>query len=620
MTQNGRIFLFAALSFGLIAGLSARLRAQQANTPPVQVQPQTAPAASQPQTAPTAKELQAAAVSSQAQAAPAAKQPDAAPAADQDQEPNPLKRRLSDKERFAQRKQLRQELKGAYKTWLNEDVTYIISDTERKAFRNLSNDEERDAFIEAFWQRRNPDPDSPENSFREEHYRRIAYANEHFSAGMPGWRTDRGHIYIVFGKPDDIEDHPGGYYQRTAQEGGGPISTYPFQVWHYRHIDGIGDDVTMEFVDTCQCNDYHYSLDPDAKDVMTYEGQQNGLGYTTREDLNYVNRNPTKFKYNLENKGGGGGAGDLQGAANFQRLEQYNKLFAPQPVKFADLDEFISEHKILDGPIFPFDVRTDYTRVTDSMDLVPITIQIRNKDITFVTKDGVSSGEVNILGRVTTITHRTVQTFENTVKVEEPSELLQQSQNRQSVYWKALPLPPGLYRLDIAIKDVNNPDHKGLYGRGIEVPTYQDDKLGTSTLILADQMNQVSSHQIGGGDYIIGDTFIRPRVSDSPVKPVTFNRKQDLSFWMQVYNLGIDDATKSNNATVTYQIIDQATGTAMLSKELNSKDLGPHSDELTLEKTLPIAGLLPGKYKVAITINDSVTKQEIAQSAPFVVE
>lgn len=610
MTQNGSIFLFAALSCGLVAGPSARLWAQQANTTPAQ---------SQTQTAPTAKELQAAEIPSQPKATPAAS---AAPAAnqDQDQEPNPLKRRLSDRERFAQRKELRKELKGAYKTWLNQDVAYIITEQERKAFESLSNDEERDAFIEAFWQRRNPDPESPDNTYKDEHYRRIAYANEHFSAGMPGWRTDRGHIYIVYGPPDDIEDHPGGYYERTAEEGGGPITTYPFQVWHYRHIDGIGDDVTMEFVDTCQCNDYHYSLDPDAKDVMTFEGQQNGLGYTTREDLNYVNRNPTEFKYNLENKGNGGGPMDREQAVNFQRIEQYTKLFAPPPVKFADLDNFISEHKILDGPVFPFDVRTDFTRVTDSMDLVPITLQIKNKDITFVTKDGVAEGEVNILGKVTTITHRVVQSFETTVKVDEPSELLQQAQNRESVYWKALPLPPGLYRLDIAIKDVNNPDHVGIYGRGIEVPTYIDDKLGTSSLILADKMNAVSSHQIGGGNFVIGDTFIEPRVSDGPAKPVTFNRDQDLSFWMQIYNLGIDDATKSNNATVTYQIIDTATGTPMLTKELSSKELGAHSDELTVEKTLPIGGLSPGKYKVTITVNDSVTKQEIAQSAPFVVE
>jgi hypothetical protein len=255
---------------------------------------------------------------------------------------------------------------------------------------------------------------------------------------------------------------------------------------------------------------------------------------------------------------------------------------------------------------------------------------MKNRDITFVTKDGVAKGVVNILGKVTTLTHKTVQTFEDTVEVEQPAELLEKSLDRQSVYWKALPLLPGLYRLDIAIKDENNKDHMGYYGRGIEVPTYHDEKLGTSTLILADQMNTVSSREIGSGNFIIGNTFIRPRVSSSlkPNAPVTFKRSQQLNFWMQVYNLGIDEATKSNQATLTYQIVKTTPATASTSaadtvvfeKQLDSKDLGAHSDQMTVEKTLPISGLEPGKYKVTIKINDAISKQEIAQSAPFVVE
>jgi hypothetical protein len=252
--------------------------------------------------------------------------------------------------------------------------------------------------------------------------------------------------------------------------------------------------------------------------------------------------------------------------------------------------------------------------------LVPITLQLRNRDITFVTKDGVSKGFVNILIKVTTLTHKTVQSQEDTVRVEEPAELLEKTLDHKSVYWKALPLLPGLYRLDIAIKDVNNPDHVGLFGHSLEVPTYHDEKLATSSLILGDEMNTVSSHDLGAGSCVIGNTHICPRVSPNAATPVTFKRSQQLNFWMQVYNLGIDDATKSNQATVTYQIVDAATNTVVFEKELASKDLGAHSDQLTVEKTLPMAGLQPGKYKVTIKINDTISKQEIAQSAPFVVE
>jgi GWxTD domain-containing protein len=547
--------------------------------------------------------------------APAGQQ-QAAPASGQEQEPDPLKRQLNDKELYNARNAVRRELKGPYRTWLNEEVPYIITDEERKAFLSLSNDEEREAFIENFWLRRNPNPDSPENEFREEHYRRIAYANEHFAAGKPGWKTDRGRIYIMWGQPDSIDSHPtGGLYERPMDEGGGETSTFPFEVWHYRYLEGVGDNIDLEFVDTCMCADYHFTIDRSEKDALLHVP---GAGLTTFEEMSKQGKQD-RFQGGLEHLGGGPFTVNNQ-SKEFDRIELQSKIFAPPPIKFADLDAFVSEHKVLTGPPLPFDVRTDFVRVTESTDLVPITIQIRNRDITFVTKDGVSKGVVNILGKVTTIMHKTVQTFEDTVEIDEPAELLEKTLDNRRVYWKALPLQPGLYRLDIALKDVNNPDHVGIYGRGIEVPVFNDEKLGASSLILADEMHTVPSRQIGGDKFIIGNTYVRPRVTANPATPASFKRSQDLNFWMQVYNLGIDEATKSNSATVTYQITDAATNTVILEKQLESKDLGAHSDQLTVERTLPIAGLAPGKYKVTVKINDAISKQEIAQSAPFVVE
>src|ERR1700726_4958065 len=148
-------------------------------------------------------------------------------------------------------KELKKELDSQYKKWLDEDVVYIISPEERSAFLHLATNEEREQFIEQFWQRRNPDPDSADNTFKEEHYRRIAYANEHFSSGIPGWRTDRGRIYIEYGKPDSIETHPtGGTWDRPMSQGGGTTTTYPYEDWTYNYIEGIGNNVELEFVDT----------------------------------------------------------------------------------------------------------------------------------------------------------------------------------------------------------------------------------------------------------------------------------------------------------------------------------------------------------------------------------
>ena len=535
-----------------------------------------------------------------------------------DNQVNPLQRPLSDKDKFKQQRELRNELKGPYKRWIDEDVRWIITDQELKAFKSLSNDEERDNFIEQFWQRRNPSPDSPENTYREEVYARIAYANEHFAAGMPGWKTDRGHIYIAYGKPDSIESHPsGGNYERPMEEGGGETSTYPFEVWHYRYLEGIGENIDIEFVDTCMCGDFHMTIDRSEKDALLHVP---GAGQTMYEQMGMATK-ADRFKGGLESLGSGPMSSSNQ-AKEFDRLELYAKLQAPPKVKFTDLESFLVNHKVLSGPFFPFQVRTDYVKITEDTVLVPLTLQIANKDITFSTKDGVSKGEVNVLGRVATITDHVVQTFEQTLVLEQPSELLPAELKQQSVHWWALPLRPGRYRVDIAIKDVNNPDHIGTWAQGIVVPKYDDEKLSASSLILADKMEQVPTKQIGAGQFIIGNTFVRPRVSSSPMDAVTFHRNQKLNFWMQVYNLGIDGKSKQNSATVQYQIVDLATNKMILDTSESSRSVGENSansDQLTVEKSVPLASLQPGKYQVKITVNDSISKQQVAQSASFTV-
>jgi GWxTD domain-containing protein len=536
----------------------------------------------------------------------------------QDSSQDPLKRKLSDKEQFKQQKEVREELKGPYKKWVNEDVHWIITDQELKAFKSLSNDEERDNFIEQFWLRRNPNPDSPENEFREEHYRRIAYANEHFAAGKPGWKTDRGHMYISFGKPDSIDSHPsGGTYERPMDEGGGETSTFPFETWHYRYLEGVGDNIDIEFVDSCMCGDYHMTINRAEKDALLHTP---GAGLTQAESLGMAKK-ADRFNGGLEQLGSGP-LSSMSQSKQFDRIELMAKLMAPPVIKYKDLDleAYMSQHKLLNGPYFPFDVRTDFVKVTDDTVLVPVTLQIKNRDITFQSKDGVSKGVVNIQGRVTTITGRIVQSFEDTVEVEEPSELMDKVLDNSKVYWKAMPLRPGRYRIDIGIKDVNNPDHVGIWGQGIIVPKFDEDKLSASSLILADKMERVPSKQIGTGNFIIGNTYIRPRVMQTAATPASFKRDQKLNFWMQVYNLGIDEKSRQNGATIQYEIIDSKTSKSVVTTSEDSKALGANQDQVTLEKSMPLTSLQPGNYMVKISVNDSVSKQTIAQTAPFTVE
>jgi GWxTD domain-containing protein len=534
----------------------------------------------------------------------------------QKDKPDPTQRERTDSEKIRVNREMKQELKGSYKTWVEQDVRWIITDQELQAFKHLSNDEERDQFIENFWLRRNPNPDSPDNEYREEHYARIAYANEHFAAGKQGWRTDRGHIYIAFGKPDSIDSHPsGGSYDRPMDEGGGNTSTFPFEIWHYRYIEGIGDNIDIEFVDTCMCGDYHMTIDRSEKDALKHTP---GAGLTMSEQMGQSTKADRFSGGGLEQLGSGPGT-QMNQSKQFDRLDQYAKLTAPPVIKFKDLESYMVSSKILTGPPFLFDVRTDYVKVTNDTVLVPLTLQIHNKDITYVTKDGVSTGTVNILGRVSNLNHRVIQTFEDPVAVQVPSELLGQTQTQSSVYWKALPLKPGLYKIDIVIKDVNNPDHIGRWQRSMNVPKYDDDQLSHSSLILADQMYRVPSKDVGAGNFVISNTHIRPRVPTGVAVPIAFHRNQNLNFWMQVYNLGIG-ANKQNGATVEYQIRDLATNKNILDTSEQTNQLNPNADQVTLEKSLPLASLMPGKYEVSIKVNDGVRKQQIAESAAFTVD
>src|SRR6266404_6482465 len=173
-------------------------------------------------------------------------------------------RKEEQKKKEAAAKRSREQENGsrALRKWLDEDVAYVITNEERAAFKALKTDEEREQFIEQFWLRRDPTPDTVDNEFKEEHYARIAYANEHFAAGIPGWKTDRGRMYIMYGKPDEIDSHPsGGSYDRPIEEGGGQTSTYPFETWRYRYLEGVGQEIEIEFVDTCMCGEYHMTID-----------------------------------------------------------------------------------------------------------------------------------------------------------------------------------------------------------------------------------------------------------------------------------------------------------------------------------------------------------------------
>ncbi|HEY6309113.1 MAG TPA: GWxTD domain-containing protein [Candidatus Angelobacter sp.] len=525
-------------------------------------------------------------------------------------EDDPLKRPRKNDNKDA----IKEKLGGVYKKWLDEDVRWIITDEELSAFKKLSNNAERDTFIESFWQRRDPTPDTAENEYKEEHYRRIAYANEHFAAGLPGWKTDRGRIYIMYGKPDSIDAHPmGGPYQRPAEEGGGQTETYPFEVWRYRYLEGIGQEIEIEFVDDCSCGAYEMTMDRSKKDALLHVPN---AGLTDMEAMGMANkadrfRNPESLGQGFFNQN--------MNTKEFDRLETFAKLNRAPDVKYAELRNELVSHRIRTNPL-PFDVRVDFVKLTSDTVLVPITLQIPLRSLTWANKDGVQRAVINVYGQLQNLTGKIVQTFGDTRHKDIPAELLERELDNTSLYWTAEPMRPGLYRLDVVVKDVNG-DKVGVFSRSYTVPDYSnDEKLNASTLILADQLRAVPAREIGTGDFVIGANKVRPRVQPSDGKPASFKKTENLSFWMQVYNLGIDEKTKKPSATVEYQVLNTATNQAVLDLTESTAQMGNVGEQMTLAKTLPLSKLDPGVYQVTIKVIDEVSKQTLAPTAKFAVQ
>lgn len=494
------------------------------------------------------------------------------------------------------------ELKKAYRDWLDKDVTYIITDEERKAFKKLATDDERERFIEEFWRRRDPDPDTDENEFKEEYYERIAYTNEHFASGIPGWKTDRGRIWIMYGKPDGRETHPmGGMYDRPSYEGGGSTSTYPFETWFYRYLPGVGSGIEIEFVDPTGSGEYRLARNPNEKDALLMVP---GAGLTLSEQLG------------LSSKGdriaglGGTGMANYQREQDspFSRLQLLADLSRPPQVKFNDLATAVNTGVVEENPL-NFDIRVDFFRQSDERVISAFTIQTENKDLVFQDSGGLQQARINIFGKITSVAGRRVGIFEDPVITTATTQELTEAKDRKSAYQKAVALTPGTYKVDVIVRDVVS-GATGIRHIGFTVPRYDPAKLSTSTLILAAKLQSLVD-QPAVGQFVIGQTKVIPNVSGS------YHRGQPVGLYLQVYNAGIDQTTLRPSVDVEYALLKDGKE---LGKQVEDwKGMSDSGQRLTLARLIDSSPLAPGEYELSVRIRDRVSGQTLSPSSKFTV-
>ena len=490
------------------------------------------------------------------------------------------------------------ELKEAYKKWISNDVAYIITKEEKRAFNALQTDEERENFIEQFWRRRDPNPDTEENEYREEYYERIAYANEHFASGIPGWKTDRGRIYITWGKPDSVESHPsGGSYDRPSYEGGGSTTTYAFETWFYRHLDGVGDGLEIEFVDPTGTGEYRLARNPDEKDALAMVP---GAGLKTAELLGQSEK---------ADRMAGGGNYMREQDMPFRRLEILNALSVPPSVKFSDLQIALSESPVIDNNPLAFDVQVDFFRQSEDRVITTFTIQAPNKELTFEKVGGLETAKMNIFGRITAVSGKRSGIFEDSVITSATAGELVSMKDQKSVYQKAIALTPGTYKVDVVVRDVHT-GNKGIVNLGFAVPRYDEKKLSTSSLVLAAKLRNTTERDIGG-QFVIGNSKVVPNLSG------IFKQGLPVGVYMQIYNAEVDQTTLRPAVDVEYVV--SKAGKELLRQKEDWSGLSDSGQRLTVARLLPTENVQPGDYEIKIITKDRVGGQAIENKAKFTV-
>jgi len=469
-----------------------------------------------------------------------------------------------------------------FKKWV-EEVGPIITPQERAAISKLTTDEERENFIKIFWDRRDPSPDTQENEYREAYYERIAYANEHFASGIPGWKTDRGRIYITWGKPDSVESQPsGGSYEKPSYEGSGSATTYPFETWFYRHLDGVGDGIEIQFVDTTGSGEYRLARDFNEK-YITFGPPQSvdtNASYLREQDM------------------------------PFNVLDRNARLFSAPPIAGSRSDTILNGNTpLLDKNPINVELQIGFFRQSENRVITTFTLQTDNGDLQFEQTGGLGVARLNIGGRITSVAGRPVENFEDSVATNATASELVNIKNQRSIYQKAAALPPGNYKIDVVVRDIIT-GNRGVVSMGFKVPKYDDRTLSASTLVLASTMRATDARDTGNR-FVVGNTKLIPNLMGE------YKPGERVGVYMQVYNAGIDQTTLRPAVDVDYVLLKDGKEISRVKEDWSG--LSDSGQRLTLARLLPTENLPPGDYDVKVVVKDKVNGITIENKGTFII-
>lgn len=499
-----------------------------------------------------------------------------------------------------QPRKIKREPKKAYVEWV-KDHDLILTQSERDAWKKLETDDEREQFIAEVWRSRDPDPDTEENEFREQFYERIAYANEHFTSGKAGRLTDRGRIYIKFGKPDSIESRPtGGAYERPSYEGGGSTTTYPFEKWFYRYIPSVGSGIELEFVDPTGTGEYRLARNPNEKDALIHIG-----GGPTFAEMAGIESRADR----IAGLNGFGRVNYMRAQDSpFEVMDLMNSLERDLPHERNYINA-LTNSPVVDDNAISFDTQINFFRQSGNRVMAALTLQTDNDQLVFTDSGGLQTARMNIFGSVTTVANRRLGKFEDSVTATATAEELSSTRMRKSAYARAFSLEPGRYRMDVIVRDVES-GAMGVRRIGFEVPKFPEDRLSASGIVLAAKIENME-RGAAVGPFVIATTKVIPNLTR------VFRRNDPVGIYLQVYNAAIDQTTLRPVAEAEYVLLKDGKE---ISKQVEDwRQINDAHQRLTLTRLIDSRNLSPGEYEIQVRIHDQVTGQTISPSATFTI-
>ena len=504
----------------------------------------------------------------------------------------------------------REEAVDYYEKWLNDTVVHIIAHDERAVFEKLTSPEEKENFIEQFWRRRDYDPRTMINEFKEEHYRRIAYADDHFSSGLAGRNTDRGRIYIMHGAPADIESFPaGGRYDRTLDEGLGTTIVFPFERWRYRNLEGIGSNIIIEFVDQTFTGDFKLAYHPDEKDLMDDKGFG---GMKWAEVQGWTDRSDRWLRHGYPMLDSSGTGDWLQVQKYFDRLRVTTATMGQTKGKYDDLKKFVRT-RVSYEPL-PFRLRNDQLELNGEEVLVLLTLEVPKKELNF--KPGgaaVATATLDLYGLVTNMTNQHVAEIDQEIAVHVPANEPARGLTDVSLHQVIIGLGRGQrYKLELFLQDMES-GKVGSKTLAINPFRPRDEGLGASTLLLSDHVRQLGYVPEQYEMFVMGDLVVRPSVSRN------FDGEYPLWAYLEIYGLELDAASSEPSIKADYFILKDGQIVFEIHDSLGKSVYFSSNRRTMLLQQFPLARLKPGKYTLRAQIADRIGGNNTSRKEEFTI-